>query len=267
MNKSRIDITKVLPEDCIAFVISKTSPRNACRSSLVSHAFQSAADSDGVWGGCLPSDLQEIISKSDQPSQRLLSTLSKKKLYFYLCHNPILINNGTMSFALEKENGKKRYMVGARSLSIAWGDAPSYWTWEHLPESRFSQVARLKEVWRLDVKGRIEARILSNHTTYAAYFVFKFANPTVGFDKNPVEMNVHFEGSTTSGTKRQAFLDPPKKIRQVVKDREDGWMEVEMAKFINESGDDGTILCGLKEVVHYKYGLIIQGIEFRPGLY
>lgn len=89
-------ITKVLPVECISHIISFTSPTEACSSSLVSHDFKSAADSDPVWEKFLPSDYHQIISNADSSTQLLLSSLSKKKLYFHLCDNPILINNGFM---------------------------------------------------------------------------------------------------------------------------------------------------------------------------
>ncbi|KAL9406986.1 hypothetical protein Peur_003958 [Populus x canadensis] len=129
-----MDMSTVLPEECLAHIISFTSPRDACRSALVSRNFQSAADSDAVWKGFLPSDHVEIISSSPASSSSQLTALSKKELYFHLCNSPILVNNGIMSFALEKHGGKKCYMIGARGLSIIWGDTPSYWTWKPLPD-------------------------------------------------------------------------------------------------------------------------------------
>jgi hypothetical protein len=52
-------------------------------------------------------------------------------LFFFL--------NLKQSFALEKHGGKKCYMIGARGLSIIWGDTPNYWTWKPLPDkSRFA---------------------------------------------------------------------------------------------------------------------------------
>jgi hypothetical protein len=33
------------------------------------------------------------------------------------------------SFAIDKLSGKKCYMLGARELSIIWGDTPQYWRW------------------------------------------------------------------------------------------------------------------------------------------
>jgi hypothetical protein len=86
-----------LPEECIATIISFTSPRDACRASLVSPIFRSAAGSDLVWERLLPQDYQQIISESVSPgpsSSASLNILSKKDLYFHLCDTPILIGNG-----------------------------------------------------------------------------------------------------------------------------------------------------------------------------
>lgn len=137
--RSKMDITFVLPAQCISYIISLTTPRDASRLSVACPAFKSAADSDSVWEKFLPSDYKEIISNSSSisTSSLMITSQSKKDLYFYLCHNPILINSYTMSFALVQESGKKCYMVGARGLSIAWGDSPKHWDWDSLRESRF----------------------------------------------------------------------------------------------------------------------------------
>ncbi|KAG6791280.1 hypothetical protein POTOM_000395 [Populus tomentosa] len=263
-----MDMSQVLPEECLAHIISYTSPPDACRCALVSRNFQSAADTDVVWKGFLPSDLDEIISSSPASSSSQLTALSKKELYFHLCNNPILVNNGIRSFALEKHGGKKCYMIGARGLSIIWGDTPSYWTWKPLPdESRFSEVAELRYVWWLEVKGWIDAKILSPKTTYAAYLVFKLTDSTSGFDKRLVELSVTFEGSAGE-EKHHVFLDVPPEydMPPLPRERSDGWMEVEMGEFFYDSEDVGSVVAFLKEVDNYttKNGLIIEGIEFRP---
>ncbi|KAG2726591.1 hypothetical protein I3760_01G120300 [Carya illinoinensis] len=121
------NITSVLPEECIAKIISKKSPSDACRLSLVSTAFSSAAASNLVWEGFLPPDYQHIISESVSSASSQtspLNMLSKKDLYFSLCYNPILIGNRNRSFAIHKWSGKKCYMLGARQIDIAWGDIP-----------------------------------------------------------------------------------------------------------------------------------------------
>ncbi|KAJ0034383.1 hypothetical protein Pint_25376 [Pistacia integerrima] len=90
-----MDMSDVFPEECISETISFTCARDACRFSVVSTVFKSAADSDAVWEKFLPSDCREIISGSASPLL-LTTNLSKKDLYLHLCHNPIIINNGTM---------------------------------------------------------------------------------------------------------------------------------------------------------------------------
>ncbi|XP_022722749.1 F-box protein PP2-B11-like [Durio zibethinus] len=257
-----MDFTKLLPKECVCLIISLTSPRDACRWALVSPALRPVADSDDVWERFLPCDYQEIISRSSSPS---LLSWAKKDLFFHLSSHPILIENGTMSFQLEKETGKRCYMLGARALSIIWGETPQYWTWTSLPESRFSEVAELRVVWWLEVKGRIETRNLSPRTNYAAYLVFKLNRRSYGFRDSTVGVHVNVEGTTT-GEVRSVFLDYPQNVPQQAQERRDGWMEIEMGEFLNEYGDDGTVEFSLREINcnYSKRGLIIEGIEVRP---
>ncbi|GAY36077.1 hypothetical protein CUMW_279090 [Citrus unshiu] len=241
MNRERqMDIAAVdqLPVECISHIISLTTPRDACISSTVCPIFKSAADLDSVWEKFLPSDYNQIISNSD--------------LYFHLCHNPIIINNGAMSFSLEKESGKKCYMAGARSLCIAWGDTPKYWKWTSLPQSRPKKK-----------KDRIETKILSIRTNYAAYLVFKFIDTRYGFETRPVDFGVYFDGSD-NGERRKVVLDPPANMPKLSQDRGNGWMEIEMGEFFNETGEDGTVVCSVFGFDDAKSGIIIQGIELRP---
>ncbi|KAL4273222.1 hypothetical protein GQ457_13G016690 [Hibiscus cannabinus] len=265
--KMKSDITNKLPEECISYILSLTSPTDVCRSKLVSSVFRSAADSDTIWGKFLPSDCFDIISDASSPSSsmRLTSSMSKTQLYFHLCNNPIVIHNGTMSFGLDKATGKKCYMLGARRLSIAWANSPNNWRWKRLPESRFLEVAELKEVGWLDVKGTIETKILSPNTMYVAYLVYKFAASRYGFEKKPVDLHVEL-GESDAGRTFRIYLDPSTNIPQFSREREDGWMEVKLGEFFNEHGDDGKATCSLREVDNYtpKRGLIIEGIDIRP---
>jgi hypothetical protein len=54
----------LLPEGCIANVLSFTSPLAACRLSIVSPLFRSAAETDALWERFLPRDHQSILSES-----------------------------------------------------------------------------------------------------------------------------------------------------------------------------------------------------------
>ncbi|KAG5020726.1 Separase [Glycine soja] len=97
-------ITKVLPEECVATIISFTSPKDACQLSLVSPSFKEIADSEAVWANFLPSDCEDIIDQSSTPT---LNLLSKKQIYAHLCDYHVLFDNGNMTLSLEKATGKK----------------------------------------------------------------------------------------------------------------------------------------------------------------
>ncbi|KAK4374182.1 hypothetical protein RND71_004859 [Anisodus tanguticus] len=106
------------------------SPKDVGRSSAVSQTFMFAAESDIVWEKVLPSDYEDIISRSDS----FLASPSKKQLYFSLSNSPILLDGGKVSFSLDK-NGKKCFMVAARELAISRGDILQYWDWLSHPDS------------------------------------------------------------------------------------------------------------------------------------
>nr|GMC76274.1 F-box protein PP2-B10-like [Ipomoea batatas] len=280
---------EVLPEDCIANALSLTSPEDACRLSLVASAFYSAAQFDAVWERFLPADYRDIISRSGDAAD-LLASASKKDLYFRLCDNPILIDDGTKSFSLEKKSGKKCYMLAARSLKIVWSDTPRYWQWISLPESRFSEAAELLDVCWLEICGKINSSMLSPNTNYAAYLVFSLQPRAYGFEYQPVEASIEISGHEAQ--KKTVYLDHqrpqkegytiiPRRIgifnQRVIhrmrqrekagysKERSDKWMEVELGEFFVKNGQDAEIaMCLMQIKSHWKSGVIVQGIEVRP---
>ncbi|KAJ7973592.1 F-box protein family [Quillaja saponaria] len=283
-----------LPEVCIANVLSFTSPRDACRLSLVSTTFRSAADLDAVWDKFLPPDYQDIIFRSSAASALYFS--SKKQLYLTLAQKPLLIDDCELSFFLDKWYGKKCYMLSARTLSIVWADTPRYWKYTSLPETRFAEVAELISVCWLEIRGRISTCMLSPETLYTAYLVFKPTIRSYGFDYQPVEAAVGLVGGESHN--RTIYLDAEKERRrhyqnfpmraalfsharvvdvqapmpgesvdgQYPKERDDGWLESELGDFFYEGREDGELEMGVSEVKGggWKGGLIVQGIEIRP---
>ncbi|XP_028102455.1 putative F-box protein PP2-B12 [Camellia sinensis] len=254
----------LLPEGCIANVLSLTSPGDACRLSLVASLLRSAAESDGVWETFLPSDYMDIMGSVDPTPS---SPWSKKQLYLWLSDNSLIIDNGTKSFSLEKWSGKKCYMLAARDLSIVWGDTPQYWKWTSLSESRFSEVAELVSVCWLEIHGKIKTSMLSPNTTYAAYLVFKSTEEAYGFEYQPAEVTVGITGGESET--QTVYLDPDTGHRQQFqiiprpggvfnrirtrmlrpfasisrqsdsrypKARGDGWMEIQLGEYFNEDG-------------------------------
>ncbi|XP_057961446.1 F-box protein At2g02240-like isoform X1 [Malania oleifera] len=293
----------MLPEGCIANILSLTSPADACRLSLVSPTFLSAADSDAVWHRFLSSYCHTLISRSCS-SSLFAGCSSKKELFFRLCDFPFLIDEGTKSFSLERWNGKKCYMLAPRSLSIVWADTPMYWRWISLPESswlyvpahRFPEVAELVDVCWLEICGKISTCLLSPDTKYAAYLVFKQTESTNGFEYQPVEVSAGITGG--ENIVRSVYLDRKERMFRLIrrrgarggllsgafdmqrlgapapgelndesfpKERADGWCEVELGEFFNNDGGK-KLEMSVKEVKggRWKSGLVIQGIEIRP---
>lgn len=129
--------------------------------------------------------------------------------------------------------------------------------------NRFGEVAELRIVWWLEVKGKIDSKILSPNTNYVAYLVFKLNKRYArGFSRRNVTLQfiVNEVVSKVWNVSLEQEDNP-----QHVRARGDGWMEVEIGEFFNECGDDGTVEFSLMEVNGYtKRGLILEGIELRP---
>ncbi|KAI3445375.1 hypothetical protein Pfo_002040 [Paulownia fortunei] len=187
---------EALPEDCLSHIISFTSPRDACRSSLVSGMFRGAADSDLAWEKLLPSDYREIISKSVSP----VEFSSKKELFRKLSSTPLLIDGGNKTFSVDKYTNKKCYMLSARQLSITWSTNSLCWCWKPLLQSRFPEAVELIMVCWLEIRGKINTKILSPNTTYGAYLVIQLAHRAFGLGALPSEVLVEIGDYETRGT-------------------------------------------------------------------
>ncbi|XP_026448550.1 F-box protein VBF-like [Papaver somniferum] len=291
-----------LPEGCISTILSLTSPIDACKSSVVSSTFRMASDSDVVWERFLPSDYKQILLRSVYSTHNF-EFLTKKELYLRLRREPVMLDNGTKIFSLDKSTGKIQYMLGARELSIADGNNPLCWSWKLAPESRFSEVITLRSITNLKIRGKIKTSMLSPETTYAAYLIIKFEEWAYGLDSIPSELLLgENDGNSSTSNKGIAYLshanDKKKQLMQqlffanrmqmmrskvvmeedqgkgtrVLRDRNDGWMEIELGEFYisrDEKNDhDKEVKMSLMEVKggQLKGGLIVQGIEVRPKL-
>ncbi|XVF69559.1 hypothetical protein PTKIN_Ptkin11bG0091100 [Pterospermum kingtungense] len=271
-----------LPEGCIAKILSFTSPADACRFSCLSSTFRSAAASDTLWGGFLPSDYQTILSGSwlgsHSPS---LTFFNKKQLFFFLSYFHILIDQGKKSFLLDKWSGKKCYMIAPRDLVIAWGDTSEYWDWISHPESRFEEVAKLKHVSWLEIHGKISTSKLSLDTNYAAYLVYKLSEEAFGFDCDPVEVSLTLgvDKICTNFVVLDNIIEKRSRRRydfEVIdhsvtsslehpKERADGWLEIEIGAFFNRYGEDELEMKVMEvQASVVKGGMVVQGIEIRP---
>ncbi|WMV51347.1 hypothetical protein MTR67_044732, partial [Solanum verrucosum] len=180
----------------------------------------------------------------------------------------------------------------ARDLDIPLVDIPQYWEWTSLPESRFPEVAKLKRIWSVDIGGTIRAGVLSPWTSYAAYLAYKFEDE-IGFNYRPSEDELKkvYEEAVLSNLPSDAEDEDPglsddiylalqhlslpfllenvsnrlQLIMRRPKLRDDGWFEIELGGFYTENEDD-HIEMNLKECASLKTGLIVEGIEIRPGM-
>lgn len=258
-----------VPEDCVAAIIAFTTPTDACRLALVSRGFQSASESDIIWERFLPSDCDLIISRSDSGEALLAEFRKKKRLYMRLASQPLLVDRASKSFWLEKSSGKKCWMISARSLSITWGDTPIYWKWTSIPESRFPEVAQLLRVCWFDVGVRIQTSMLSPGTQYAAYLVFNMTENAYGFE-DTFEASVR---STAGGIiTHRVYVDvthqQESSTELIPNTRTDGWKELKIGEFFAHAGEeDDEVELAVREVevLYWKRGLIVQGIEVRPA--
>lgn len=258
-----------LPEGCIAAIVSRTTPLDAGRDSVVSKTFRSASDSDAVWNRFLPSDISSIISGSPL----LANAPTKKDLYLALSDRPVIIDHDNKSFQLVRKSGKKCYMLSARSLAIVWGDNKHYWNWIPLPDSRFPEVDKLVDVCLLEIRGVINTVVLSPNTQYTAYVVFKMIDAW-GFQNRPVELSVGVEGGQSST--KIVCLDPNVEVEGMQHNRavglqrpsvrSDGWLEIEMGEFFSSGIENEEVLMSLLEIKagNWKSGLFLEGIEIRP---
>ena len=152
----------------------------------------------------------------------------------------------------------------------------------------------------LEIRGWINTGTLSPETLYGAYLVFKPSSAgAYGFEYQSVEVSVGVAGGETR--KKTVFLDAergrrlryqivPRRIGigifnrarfmaaaevpeprenldiQYPKQREDGWLEVELGDFFNEGGEDKEVEMGVYEIKSgdWKGGLVVQGVEIRP---
>ena len=258
-----------LPLDCIAKVIGSTTPKDACRISSTAKMFHYIADSDAVWAHFLPSDYHQLLSRSS--SCEFSGDLSKKHTYLRLSGaDGLLIDGGTIHFSIERHTGKKRFVIGARSLYIEWGDTPEYWEWAPEPGSRFEDTAVLQWVWWLEIRGRIRAQELSPGTNYGAYLVYKMGDDKYGFIV-PAEVSLEVGPGGEARQTRSVYLDPDEEEREEEGDmpdeRDDGWMEIEMGEFfVQEENDEKEVEFLLLETkgLSAKGGLIVEGYEVRP---
>lgn len=281
-----------LSPDILSLILSFTSPKDAARASATSTHFHAAANSDVAWLNFLPPDLPDIIARLDLPLPHPSST---KDLYLGLCE-PRPVDGGRRLFWLDRLTGKKRYRLSARELAIVWGEDPRYWRWVDGPRGDdragtwpppFSEVAELLDVCWLLISAELDTRLLSRQTRYGAYLLLRLDVDSYGLTWVLPTVSVTLGDQVSTNKALLALHDDEEEHDEryydvriavdeeegrgegeaaVLRERGDGWLELELGEFFNEAGDDGAVMMELRETQsgRWKKGLIVHGIEIRP---
>ncbi|XP_074294657.1 F-box protein VBF-like [Silene latifolia] len=276
-----------LPDDCINTILSSTSPRDICRLAATWSELRLVAASDFVWESFLPHDYTDIISRA---CPLLMKCDSMKELFFVLC-NSIFVDDGKKIFNLDRNSGRKSYILSARELTIIWATNPLYWCWKNVTKSRFDESVELRTTWWLEIEGSISIKLLSPNTTYGAYLIFNVSERAFGLDTMPMETSITLGNDLLCNNtvylrqdyKKQQiqwllFYNRTKTLTSRVNQglegsvpmlpgsRQDGWMEIELGHFYSGKCIDKEVKMSLKEIKghHLKGGLIIEGLEIRP---
>ncbi|KAI4983002.1 hypothetical protein ZWY2020_023494 [Hordeum vulgare] len=261
-----------LPEELLVHVVSLTSPPDACRAAAVSRAFRATADSDAVWSFFLPRNLPRF-AKGELPCK----PTSKKGLFRRLSDHPALLPHKLVSMQLDRATGAERFTISARALQIPRCNGShqarlySLSSCGKRDKSRFfSEAAQFCRVNELDIRAKIQRKMLSQNTTYVVCLVFKLAYVYSGSDFTHEVASVGVAGrESTRQVCVQGYVEdadeagnPPGEEVHFPREKADGWMEVELGEFHNEEDDDGGEV-SISFTGESKSGLIVLGIELR----
>ncbi|KAI3737955.1 hypothetical protein L2E82_27973 [Cichorium intybus] len=198
-----------------------------------------------MWEPKLPSDYKEIIGMSN--SREIYSTVKKKYLYDILSKG-IILQEGKVLFSLGS-NGENNEMISARKFS--YKNRWSY-KWRSIPKSRFHKVAKMLNISNLNIQVKTKPQFLSPGLNYGVNLVFRFCDPRKSLAKR---MYVNLKYKKGNETLHAYFATW----------RDDGWMMIELCRFLNYKEDtDFEFLLESFSVCYCECrDIYIEGIEFR----
>ncbi|GJR50146.1 kinase-like domain, phloem protein 2-like protein [Tanacetum coccineum] len=171
-------------------------------------------------------------------------------------------------FWLGEVEGKKLLVLSAKAALYKFSNVDIF-TSKPPAESRFQEVIELLPQQVFHLKCTIKSQMLSPVTEYVCYLVFKLSEKFQGLHC-PVEVQdvLHKENNEAEFV---YFITPSplntNDITRVPKQREDGWMEIQLWKFnsTHEFKDD-SLSMNMKFTTHQgtMSGLVVCGLEFRP---
>eukprot|EP00249_Psilotum_nudum_P001257 c13633_g1_i1 orf=175-1053(-) len=238
-----------IPEAVLSLILSRTSPLDVARSSLVNSTFADASRSNSVWGSFLPPCYSQILNASG-------STNSKKELFQLLCDH-ILLQLGTEGLWLDRATGAVCRSLSAKALAVTWGSTQEYWKWITKKGSRFPQVAHVKMVCWLEIIGHWKLSLPPGLYTFSWRLQLDEANYGWGGGR------VQFSLSTSDGqaTRSHCYLVGKDDTKPSNKPHEK--KEKQSVARLRQVNDDGWIECDAGEFRVHRNGGGWQEVELR----
>ncbi|PWA69511.1 Protein kinase, ATP binding site-containing protein [Artemisia annua] len=246
-----------------------------------------------LWEPKLPKDYKEIIKMSISPEiystkkiEDLYNMFSKgillqqgkvvkhkeivklKEVQQVVSYSDLNADQEKVSSLTSVTNGKYHLIVSAEAV-VYDSSNMGLFTLKPSAESRFHEVIELLPQQAFGINCMIKSHMLSRDTEYACFLVFKITENCHGL-QCPVKVLdlLHQENKEAEAI----YLTSPSPwnihdITRVSKQREDGWMEVNVWQF--NSSDEVENDCVPVNLKFISYegtmsGLIVGGLEFRP---
>ncbi|KAL8160299.1 hypothetical protein V2J09_001836 [Rumex salicifolius] len=149
----------------------------------------------------------------------------------------------------------------AKALNIAWGSNCAHWVYksEKLSCGACIEVAELREVNWLEVKGSFNAKMLTPNTEYEVLYDVEMKPCAEGFSCHPVRISL----TDTKGCKTENS-----KCLDQFKGK--GWKQISIGKFRSPSECECESKSKIEFSLHetnaqIKKGLVVRGVIIRPA--
>ncbi|GJS60803.1 kinase-like domain, phloem protein 2-like protein [Tanacetum coccineum] len=176
--------------------------------------------------------------------------------------------NYEVLFWLGNIDGMKLLIVSAKAALYNVSNEHLF-TSKSISQSRFQEVIEVLPQHIFHIKCTIKIQMLSTYAEYTCYLVFKLSDKHEGLDC-PVNVRDVFHQENNKAEFLYFITPSPLNIHDITrvpKQREDGWMEIQLWKFYSNSEfKDDSLSMNMKFTSHEgpMSGLIVCGLEFRP---
>ncbi|PWA79805.1 protein kinase-like domain, Phloem protein 2-like protein [Artemisia annua] len=171
-------------------------------------------------------------------------------------------------FWLGEVEGKQLLVLSAKAALYKVSNVDLF-TSKPPAQSRFQEVIELLPQQVFHLKCTIKSQMLSPVTEYVCYLVFKLSEKCQGLHC-PVKVQDVYHKENNEAEFVYFITPSPSNINDITrvpKQREDGWMEIQVWKF-NSTHEfkDNSLSINMKFTSHegIMSGLIVCGLEFRP---